>query len=230
MTVSSGQTHLCSAFDPLVWFGHVPWQNGSQHLRRASIAKCAREFCNTGSVKLDYMNIRILEYNTAPGIFLSRIRAAAAPTDTNSSSTMTETSSSMASDTDGRRLETTTVCLPIVYGSEATALPKKADDFNTHEWTLYIKGLNNSLQHVVEKVIFQLHPSFAQPTREMTEPPFRVTERGWGEFEAQIKIVWKDPSEQATSVRAPIVRRSILATAPHTTVTYATNNDNFLTL
>jgi YEATS domain-containing protein 4 len=49
-------------------------------------------------------------------------------------------------------------------------------------------------------VAFQLHASFAQPIRELTQPPFEVTERGWGEFEAQIKIVWKDPTEKPTLV------------------------------
>jgi YEATS domain-containing protein 4 len=49
-------------------------------------------------------------------------------------------------------------------------------------------------------VIFQLHASFAQPTRELTAPPFEVSERGWGEFEAQIRIIWKDPLEKPTLV------------------------------
>lgn len=36
------------------------------------------------------------------------------------------------------------------------------------------------------------------------EPPYEVTERGWGEFEAQIRIHWKDPSEQITIVNHTI--------------------------
>jgi hypothetical protein len=100
-----------------------------------------------------------------------------------------------------RRLEKTTACLPFVYGSVAFYLGKKADDFQTHQWTLYVRGPNNEdLSLVISKVIFQLHPSFAQPIRELTAPPFEVTERGWGEFEAQIRIIWKDPFEKATVV------------------------------
>jgi YEATS domain-containing protein 4 len=91
--------------------------------------------------------------------------------------------------------------LPFVYGSVAFYLGKKADDFQTHQWTLYVRGPNNEdLSLVISKVIFQLHPSFAQPIRELTAPPFEVTERGWGEFEAQIRIIWKDPFEKATVV------------------------------
>lgn len=99
------------------------------------------------------------------------------------------------------RLANTTVCLPIVYGSIAFFLGKKADEYHTHKWTLYLRGPNDEdLGVCIQKVVFQLHPSFAQPVRELTDPPFEVTERGWGEFEAQIRIVWKDSSEKATVV------------------------------
>mmetsp|Transcript_23645 Transcript_23645/g.36511 ORF Transcript_23645/g.36511 Transcript_23645/m.36511 type:complete len:315 (+) Transcript_23645:233-1177(+) len=96
-------------------------------------------------------------------------------------------------------LDKTTACLPLVYGSMAFYLGKKADEYSTHRWTLYLRGPNNEdLSTCVAKAIFQLHPSFAQPVRELTAPPFEVTEKGWGEFEAQIKIVWKDPKEKPT--------------------------------
>lgn len=100
------------------------------------------------------------------------------------------------------RLSNTTACLPIVYGSIAFYLGKKADEFQTHQWTLYVRGPNQEdLSVVISKVVFQLHASFAQPMRELTTPPFEVTERGWGEFEAQIRIIWKDPDEKPTVVR-----------------------------
>ncbi|GKY97529.1 hypothetical protein MPSEU_000711100 [Mayamaea pseudoterrestris] len=94
------------------------------------------------------------------------------------------------------RMENVTVCLPLIRGSVAFYLGKKADEFQTHRWTLYLRGPNNEdLSQVISKVVFQLHPSFAEPTREQTAPPYEVTETGWGEFEAQIKVHWKDPSE-----------------------------------
>lgn len=97
------------------------------------------------------------------------------------------------------RLSRTTACLPIVYGSIAYYLGKKADESATHEWTLYLRGPNHEdLSPAISKVIFQLHPSFAQPMRELTEPPYKVTEKGWGEFESLIRIHWKDPTEKTT--------------------------------
>lgn len=103
-----------------------------------------------------------------------------------------------AADTqDPKRLTKTTACLPIVYGSVAFYLGKKADEFQTHQWTLYVRGPNNEdLSGVISKVVFQLHASFAQPVRELESPPFEVTERGWGEFEAQIRIIWKESTEK----------------------------------
>lgn len=100
------------------------------------------------------------------------------------------------------RLVNTTACLPFVYGSVAFFLGTKADEYNTHKWTLYLRGPNNEdLSVCIAKVVFQLHPSFAQPVRELTAPPFEVTESGWGEFDAQIRIVWKDTNEKSTLVR-----------------------------
>eukprot|EP00980_Cylindrotheca_fusiformis_P000600 scaffold154_cov129-Cylindrotheca_fusiformis.AAC.17 len=102
----------------------------------------------------------------------------------------------------GNRLSKTTAFLPIVYGSIAFYLGKKADEFQTHEWTLFVRGPNHEdISPAVSKMVFQLHASFAQPVRELTQAPFEVTERGWGEFEAQIRIVWKDPTEKPTVVR-----------------------------
>jgi transcription initiation factor IIF auxiliary subunit len=72
-----------------------------------------------------------------------------------------------------------TFCLPIVYGSIAFYLGKQAADECTHRWTLYVRGPNGDedLSCVIRKVIFQLHPSFPHPIREVTSPPFELTEK-----------------------------------------------------
>jgi YEATS domain-containing protein 4 len=101
----------------------------------------------------------------------------------------------------GNRLSSTTICLPLVRGSVAWFLGPGKNDFQTHQWTLYLRGANNEdLSNCIEKVVFQLHPSFAQPIRIYNDPPYEVTEKGWGEFDAQITIHWKDPSEKTTMV------------------------------
>jgi hypothetical protein len=57
---------------------------------------------------------------------------------------------------------------------------------------VYVRGPNHEdLSLILEKVVFSLHPSFAQPVRELREPPFAVSEMGWGEFEASIRLFFK---------------------------------------
>ena len=57
------------------------------------------------------------------------------------------------------------------------------------------------ISYFIEKVTFKLHPSFQQAVREVTSPPFEVTEKGWGEFEATIRIHFKDPNEKNVEMR-----------------------------
>jgi len=83
-----------------------------------------------------------------------------------------------------------------------------APDAHSHRWTVYLRGVGGEdLTHVISKalsklvspaaqltrlpgaqVTFALHPSFAPPTRTLSEPPYEVTETGWGEFEIGITV------------------------------------------
>ena len=45
------------------------------------------------------------------------------------------------------------------------------------------RGHSFSLQ-----VVFTLHSSFANPSRELAEPPYEVTEHGWGEFDIVVEV------------------------------------------
>ena len=55
---------------------------------------------------------------------------------------------------------------------------------------------NEDLTYCIKKVVFNLHPSFTNPQRVFEEPPFEVSETGWGEFEVNIRIHFHDPAEQ----------------------------------
>ncbi|CAM9704590.1 unnamed protein product, partial [Ectocarpus sp. 12 AP-2014] len=94
------------------------------------------------------------------------------------------------------------VACPIAYGSLAFLLErKKQSEFVTHKWTLFVRGPNGEdISYFVSKVVFTLHPSFAEATREITSPPFEVTEMGWGEFEAKMTMHFKDPNEKPVDV------------------------------
>mmetsp|Transcript_2947 Transcript_2947/g.10002 ORF Transcript_2947/g.10002 Transcript_2947/m.10002 type:complete len:208 (+) Transcript_2947:76-699(+) len=88
-----------------------------------------------------------------------------------------------------RRLKDTELVVPICFGTVAWWLGKKADEYHSHRWTVYARGPNNEdLSHIISKVSFQLHPSFAVPVRHLEKAPYEVTEIGWGEFEIGITI------------------------------------------
>lgn len=86
-------------------------------------------------------------------------------------------------------------------GSSAPATPHSDHDVSPqdwHEWTVLLRGKdpNDDLSSYIEKVEFTLHNSFQQPRRQIRKPPFEVSERGWGEFQIQIRIYFHDPTER----------------------------------
>ncbi|CAO3614496.1 unnamed protein product [Cunninghamella echinulata] len=79
-----------------------------------------------------------------------------------------------------KRIKGLSVSRPIYYGNTAVPLTgKKASDSNhTHKWTVMVKGLNG-----------------------IEQPPFELTETGWGEFEIMIKIHFQPiTSEKAVTL------------------------------
>jgi transcription initiation factor IIF auxiliary subunit len=65
-----------------------------------------------------------------------------------------------------RRVDGTTIACPFVYGSIAYWMGRKADEFATHKWTLYVRGPNmEDMSSFISKVVFTLHPSFSAPIR-----------------------------------------------------------------
>lgn len=65
-----------------------------------------------------------------------------------------------------KRLANTTVSCPIIYGSIAFYLGKRADEYATHRWVLYLRGPNDEdLSCFIAKVVMTLHPSFPVPVR-----------------------------------------------------------------
>ncbi|TYG92659.1 hypothetical protein ES288_A11G049700v1 [Gossypium darwinii] len=88
-----------------------------------------------------------------------------------------------------KRVKDIEICVPIVYGTIAFYLGRKASESQSHKWTVYVRGATNEdLGAVIKHVVFQLHPSFNNPTRIVEAPPFELSECGWGEFEIGISI------------------------------------------
>lgn len=60
---------------------------------------------------------------------------------------------------------------------------------------MFVKGVNDEdISYWLKKVQFKLHETYAQSLRSVEQPPYEVTETGWGEFEIQIKLYFVQES------------------------------------
>ena len=78
----------------------------------------------------------------------------------------------------------------VSVGTVAFYLGKKADAMQSHRWTVHVRAspMSQRLDWLLSKVVFHLHESFAQATRELYAPPYEVTETGWGEFDIKVEL------------------------------------------
>ncbi|KAK0646643.1 transcription initiation factor IIF-like protein [Cercophora newfieldiana] len=70
--------------------------------------------------------------------------------------------------------------------------PAVMEGFPMKEWTVEIYVLDQDGKEkpakCFTKVVYHLHPSFENPDQTFTEPPFKCTNEGWGEFEMTIDL------------------------------------------
>ncbi|KAG8463329.1 hypothetical protein KFE25_004840 [Diacronema lutheri] len=95
---------------------------------------------------------------------------------------------------------------PIVYGTVAFWLGKKAEELKSHRWTCYLRSNrpDEDLSLYIRKVVFTLHPSFNPPTRTVEKAPFDVVEHGWGEFDITAQVHFVDPTETPVDLLIPL--------------------------
>ncbi|CAK8990987.1 Transcription initiation factor TFIID subunit 14b (GAS 41-like protein) (Protein AF-9 homolog a) (TBP-associated factor 14b) (AtTAF14b) [Durusdinium trenchii] len=90
---------------------------------------------------------------------------------------------------------------PLVYGSIAFFLGKKATDQKTHKWSIFVRGLEDEdMSYFIKKVVFTLHPSCEIPVVVCEQPPYAVTQTGWGEFDVRISIHMRDEAESVVDI------------------------------
>jgi transcription initiation factor IIF auxiliary subunit len=70
------------------------------------------------------------------------------------------------------------------------------------EWTIEIYVLDEAgKEHSANafvKAVYHLHPSFDNPDQTFTQPPFKCTNEGWGEFEMQIDLFTTEKGGKTT--------------------------------
>uniref|UniRef100_A0A8C5M9V3 YEATS domain-containing protein 2 n=1 Tax=Leptobrachium leishanense TaxID=445787 RepID=A0A8C5M9V3_9ANUR len=94
----------------------------------------------------------------------------------------------------------------IVVGNVSKYIPpdkREENDQSTHKWMVYVRGSRKepSIDHFVKKVWFFLHPSYKpNDLVEVSEPPFHLTRRGWGEFPVRVQIHFKDSQNKRIDI------------------------------
>lgn len=82
------------------------------------------------------------------------------------------------------------VLVRILIGHTSEKLPQKTLTGHTHKWTVFVRPMSGELtdRSFIKKVTFNLHESFVNPLRVIKEPPFQVSETGYGGFTMPITI------------------------------------------
>lgn len=90
----------------------------------------------------------------------------------------------------------------LIIGNVSKWVPSLEDN-TTHKWMMYVRGEkdNPDISHIVDKVIFYLHPSYRpHDVIEVRESPFHLSRRGWGEFPLRVQIFFKCPFNKPVSI------------------------------
>lgn len=69
---------------------------------------------------------------------------------------------------------------------------KKPNEYgHTHKWLLFVRHINRSVikdKDFISKVTYKLHPSFPNNIRIFKDPPFELSETGYGSFPLDVEI------------------------------------------
>lgn len=104
-----------------------------------------------------------------------------------------------------KRVRGTVLHVPIVHGSHAVWQGPQSTETRSHHWWLYVRPLDTvDISHFIREVEFVLHDSFDPPSRKVDAMPYEMSEYGWGEFDAVIRVHFRDPLEKPVEFFHPI--------------------------
>ena len=92
---------------------------------------------------------------------------------------------------------------PIIVGTHAIYLGKKASHSDTHKWACYLRSPQP--MHYISKVEFLLDESFEPSLIALSEPPFEIHQTGWGQFTIGLRIYFHDESVQYVELAKELV-------------------------
>lgn len=92
----------------------------------------------------------------------------------------------------------------IIIGNFATLLPEDSRlDKATHKWKIYVNGPKDEpdISQFVSKVKFFLDPSYKpNDVVTVTNRPFELTRRGWGEFPIRVTLYFHDSANKSRDI------------------------------
>ncbi|VDM40230.1 unnamed protein product [Toxocara canis] len=77
-------------------------------------------------------------------------------------------------------------------------LDRPTPEGHTHRWTVFVRSAGQHQfvdRSFITKVVFELHPDFANPHRVVKEPPFEVTETGYAGFSIPVYVSFSGTSK-----------------------------------
>ncbi|KAF2265075.1 yeats-domain-containing protein [Lojkania enalia] len=110
-----------------------------------------------------------------------------------------------------KRVKNKRISRNIIIGSEAINLPPVGDptrpknipDDHTKRWTVYVRQPpgDPSLTTWLNKVQFKIFSTYDNPLRTCENPPFEVTETGWGGFTVDVRLHFQPASGEKAQYR-----------------------------
>ncbi|XP_019875254.2 YEATS domain-containing protein 2 [Aethina tumida] len=83
----------------------------------------------------------------------------------------------------------------IIIGNISKYTHSREDNDLTHKWMIFVRGPKEKpdVSSFIQRVVFYLHPSYKPyDVVEVSEPPFQLARRGWGEFPIRVQIFFKN--------------------------------------
>ncbi|KAF2703811.1 yeats-domain-containing protein [Pleomassaria siparia CBS 279.74] len=110
-----------------------------------------------------------------------------------------------------KRIKNKRISRNIIIGSEAVQLPPLGDprrekgipEDHTKRWTVYVRQPEGdpALSTWLNKVQFKIFNTYENPLRTCENPPFEVTETGWGGFTIDVRLHFQPISGEKAQYR-----------------------------
>ena len=91
----------------------------------------------------------------------------------------------------------------IVGNTSQYLLSTTKGDPTTHKWMVYVRGPpeDGEINHFINSVWFFLHPSYApNDIIKVTQAPFHLIRRGWGEFPIRVQLHFINPNQRPIDI------------------------------